>query len=607
MCGIAGFLGKYPRTQASINASLVAMKNRGPDSIGVHHGKIGNSTVQLLFTRLAIIDLDERSNQPFIIGPYAMVFNGEIYNYKELRSDLEKRGVEFRTNSDSEVLLQSYIVYGDKCLERFEGMWAFAIADSLKNQMFLARDRFGEKPLYFTKNSGGIYFASETRALAALSGQKFTVNENQVQRFLVNGYKALYKTSDTFYKEVTELQPFTQMTIDGNLNISTRTYWTPQFKPQKMTYEEALEGTREALTESVRIRLRADVPLAFCLSGGIDSSSIVSLAAKVHGCNVATYSIIDSDERYNEEANIMATVRDIGCEHHMIRLEKKADFSFLENLVRYHDAPVYTISYLVHAFLSQAIASDGRKVVFSGTGADEFFTGYYDHFLMYLYEMRDHENFDQFLQQWRDGVGKVVRNPMLSDPHRFINNPQFREHLYNDPNEFKDFLITPFTETFSETNFTSESLLRNRMMNELFHEGTRPILHEDDLNSMLFSLENRSPFLDSKLFAHCYSIPSEYLIKLGQGKHLLRESMKGILNDQVRLDRVKKGFNASIMSLVDFNNPKVNDFLMSPSPIFDFVDRKSIASMFTQERLKDNQNKFLFTFASVKMFLDMQQ
>jgi len=482
-------------------------------------------------------------------------------------------------------------------------MWAFAILDSTNQRLFAARDRFGEKPFYYSQTSEGLFFASETKALAALMEKKFTVNEKHVQRFVVNGYKSLYKSTDTFFKDVFELPPHHQLTIDANQDVKIKSYWQPTYHPENISYEEALERTREALFESVRIRLRADVPLAFCLSGGVDSSSIVSIAAKKHGCDVATYSIIDPDDRYNEEPNINATVQDIGCNHQQIRLEKMADFSFFNDLVSYHDAPIYTITYLIHAQLSKTIAQDGRRVAFSGTGADEIFTGYYDHFLLHLYEMRDDPQFETLLRDWRQGIGLAVRNPFLQDPYRFIKDPEFRGHMYNDPDEFREYLKDPFYEPFTETKYT-DSLLRNRMINELFAEGTRVILHEDDLNSSRFSIENRSPFLDSKLFAACNSVPSKYLIRQGYGKHLLREAVKGVLNDQVRLDRVKKGFNASITSIIDFENPEVKDYLLSDSRIFDFVNRDAMAKLFKNEVTTNSQNKFLFTFASTKMFLD---
>jgi asparagine synthase (glutamine-hydrolysing) len=375
-----------------------------------------------------------------------------------------------------------------------------------------------------------------------------------------------------------------------------------------MTIEEAIEGSRHHLFESVRIRLRSDVPLAFCLSGGVDSASLVSIAAHEFNCDVSTFSIIESDERYNEYDNIMATIRDIGCKHNLISIPQHEGIARLKALIEYHDVPIATSTYYVHSLISERISQNGYKVAFSGTSADELYTGYYDHFLLHLYEMRGGKDYEKYLIEWQDNIAKYIRNPVLRDPDLYYRNQNFREHVFDNHSEFRNWL-TPlaaqdFDEHFTEVNFC-DSLLRNRMMNELFHEATPVILHEDDLNSMMHSIENRSPFLDSRLFDFMFSVPPEYLIKNGYGKYLLRESVKGVLNDQVRLDRQKKGFNASINSLIDLTDKKVQDELLDPeSPVFQLVDREKVAALFKQGDLPNHYSKFLFSVINVKYFME---
>ena len=187
-------------------------------------------------------------------------------------------------------------------------------------------------------------------------------------------------------------------------------------------------------------------------------------------------------------------------------------------------------------------------------------TGYYDHFNLYLYEMRFSPDYPRYLEEWRRHLGHIVRNPYLKDPELYLNRPDFRGHIYLDNDEFAAMLKDDFHEEFTEIVY-ADSLLRSRMMNELFHESIPVILHEDDLNSMLYSIENRSPFLDSKLFEIAYSIPNEYLIRDGYAKYVLREAVKGILNEKVRGDRKKVGFNASFNSLVDLDDRDNRDYL----------------------------------------------
>ena len=321
MCGIAGYWGLRPPSDAAVRGTLEAMRKRGPDSQQAWSARVaGERTVVLLHARLSIIDLDSRANQPLTIGDTTIVFNGEIYNYVELRERLERRGIEFRTSSDTEVLLQCYRVYGEQCLEHFEGMWSFAIFDSARQTVFLARDRFAEKPLYLLRVPHGIYFGSEVKFLRSLGEAHLRPNFRHLNRYLSLGYKALYKTDETFFEGIGELRYAQCLTIGPDSVGKPRRYW--QLAPrvnERMTLDEAIEGVRQRLIQSMRLRIRSDVPLAFCLSGGVDSASLVSIAAKTLGCKLETFSIVDEDERYNEEDNIVATVADVGCAHQLLR------------------------------------------------------------------------------------------------------------------------------------------------------------------------------------------------------------------------------------------------------------------------------------------------
>jgi len=603
MCGIAGYIGKHNVYEGRIESILNLMKNRGPDYQDYVVSHDDNINIVLFHTRLSIIDLDRRSNQPFTIGACTVIFNGEIYNYLELKNVLQKQGVFFRTESDTEVLLQYYLHYGEKCVEHFEGMWAFAIYDRRERKLFLSRDRFAEKPLYYLVRPHGVYFASEIKYIRYLSDDILQINERQLYRYLVNGYRSLYKLKETFFEDVQEVDYATNMVIDKDIHIMKYRYWKPELISQPMTVEEAIEGTRHHLLESLKIRLRSDVPLAFCLSGGVDSASLASIASKHFGYDVATYSIIDHDERYNEYDNIKATIDDLHCKHTIIEIHHGKTIERLRELIRYHDVPVYTISYYVHSFLSEAISKDGYKVAISGTGADELFTGYYDHFNLHLYEMRNHSDYPVYLNDWKKYIEGVVRNPYLQNPDLYFFDPDIRSHIYLNNDEFATYLKVEFAEDFSEEHFC-DSLLRNRMMNEMFYEGTRTILHEDDLNSMKHSVENRSPFLDSRLFNFANSIPPDYLIYNGYGKYLLRGAVRGFLNEQVRLDRQKKGFNASINSILDITSKDEREFLLDDSQIFDIVDKSKIERLIQHNPLPNSHSKFLFNFINTKIFLE---
>jgi asparagine synthase (glutamine-hydrolysing) len=603
MCGIAGYIGKKKIENKVINQTLDLMKNRGPDYHNWRSFQSNSTNIYLLHSRLSIIDLDKRSNQPFSFNDCTLVFNGEIYNYLEIRKDLEKKGHIFITDSDTEVLIKSYIEYGETCVQHFNGMWTFAIWDDRNKKLFLSRDRFAEKPLYYYQDNEGYYFASEIKAIQSLLQKKLEINFNHLKRYLVYGYKFLYKTAETYFHSLKEIEYASNATVDCDINFLQYKYWKPEIKIKEMTMNEAVRGSRYHLMESVKLRLRSDVPLAFCLSGGIDSASLASIAKKEFNYDVVTFSIIDPDERYNELDNVQSTIDDLDCGHFLVDLNFNNMLQRLKNLVIYHDSPVSTISYLVHSMLSEQINKNGYKVAVSGTSADELFTGYYDHFNLHLYEMRDNPNFDDFMNDWQEHTGNFIRNPYLKNPKLYFEDQSIRHHNHLNSDIFSSILMDEYSIEITEENY-NESLLRNRMLNELFHEATPVILHEDDLNSMKYSIENRSPYLDVNLFEFAYSIPNEHLIKNGYGKYVLREAMKGILNEQVRLDRRKKGFNASLNSLFNLKNNFLREFLLNNSPIFDIVNKEKIKDLFEIDPLPNSYSKFCFNFINSKIFLE---
>ena len=606
MCGIAGYFGVKPPCNSLISRTLELMKRRGPDHQASKAFTFGNNEIRLLHSRLSIIDLDSRSNQPFSVGPLTIVFNGEIYNYLELRKGLLNSGVQLLTSSDTEVLLHYYRIHGKDCLSYFEGMWSLAIFDSENGTIFISRDRFGEKPLYFMKGPKGLFFGSEIKFIKSLYNHDLTVNRNHVRRHLAHGYKSLYKTNETYFLEIRELTQAHNLTYSMDGLLREEQYWFPHTEAdESMTLEDSLLGTREHLLESVRIRLRADVPLAFCLSGGVDSASLASIATKEFNAELKTFSIIDSDERYNEKDNILATVRDLGCAHNLISIPQHGSLERLKKLIHYHDAPLPTLSSYVYSLICESVSDQGYRVSFSGNSADELFTGYYDHFVLHLNELKEHSDYPILLRDWETFIKPFVRNPYLRNPRLYQDNPSFRNHVFDASEEINNFMCSDYGEKFTEKTY-SKSLLRNRMLNELFHESTPVILHEDDLNSMYFSVENRSPFLDSKLQKFAYSIPAKHLIRDGFGKFTLRESMKGILNEKVRLDRSKKGFNISINSMVDFKDSEFREQILDESSeIFEIVDYSKIKALIELNPLPNHYSKFLFNFINAKIFLEM--
>lgn len=606
MCGIAGYLGTRFIDEEHARCCQQLMRRRGPDSTGIYRNrtKAGRNFL-LLHTRLSIIDLDERADQPFRRGGLVLAYNGELYNYIEVRDELRHAGARFTTESDTEVLAQALLKYGESALDKCEGMWAFALFDESTGALLLSRDRFGEKPLYLHQTSDGLYFASEPKFIFELLGRRLKVNYTHLTRYMVNGYKSLYKNDDTFFEELEELDPGTWLKIDASGHHQRQRYWQPCYRQiESMSYDEAVAGTRERLIESVRLRLRADVPLAFCMSGGIDSNSLICTAKRVLDYDVHGFTIANDDARYDEQSEIDHVVGELGLRHTAVPVSTEDFLNRLRELVRYHDAPVYTITYFAHWTLMKHIQDQGYKISISGTAADELFTGYYDHHLFYLSRVY-HEPalFETALANWRQHVAPHVRNPLLKNPMRFVEQPSFRDHIYLNCDEFASFLRRDWREEFHESCYC-EDVLRNRMLNELFHESTRVILHEDDLNAMYYSIENRSPFLDRHLFEFAATIPTRHLIRAGAAKAVLRDSMRGIVPDRILDNRRKVGFNAPIFSYLDRRDPAVRSYLLDDSPIYEHVRRDRIGALIDKPQVPNSESKFLFYFLNSKMFLE---
>jgi asparagine synthase (glutamine-hydrolysing) len=606
MCGIAGYFGSKLIDDDRARACLKLMRRRGPDATGTYRSDPQSGRqLLLLHSRLSIIDLDRRANQPFHTEKSVLAYNGELYNYIEIRRQLKEQGHQFHTQSDTEVLARALLEDGTAALDRCEGMWAFAYFDVPSGSLLLSRDRFGEKPLYVYRTDDGLYFASEPKFLFALLGHALKVNYTHLTRYMVNGYKSLYKGGDTFFDGLEELAAGSCLRIESSGHEQSERYWEPRCEQiDSMTYDQAVEGTRQRLIESVRLRLRADVPLAFCMSGGVDSNSLICTAKRELGYDVHGFTIVNQDARYEEQDEVEHVVRELGLRHTTVPVSTDNFLERLCELVSYHDAPVYTITYFAHWTLMRHVAERGYKISISGTAADELFTGYFDHHLFYLSRVaEDPDLFERSLTAWRKYIAPTVRNPLLQDPQRFVENPAFRDHIYLHNNEFAGYLQGEWQEEFYEASYSSD-VLRNRMLNELFHEATPVILHEDDLNAMYFSIENRSPFLDRSLFEFANSIPTRHLIRNGAAKSVLRDAMRGIVPDRILDNRHKVGFNAPLFSYLDPRDPKVQSYLLDDSPIYEHVRREKIQSLLNKQELPNSESKFLFYFLNSKIFLE---
>ena len=544
---------------------------------------------------------------------YILILNGEIYNYKSLRESIETdHGPQiWESTGDIEVALRHIYFNGIKGIKDFDGMFSIALFDKEKENLYLARDYFGEKPLYILQDEDGIYFGSEPKAIWALQGKQNNVNHNKIVNFLVNGYKSLFKDKDDFFEDLERVEPgcieiinFTNLMIRKKESYNSRDkIHTINLKP--ITRLEIIDNIRMIVKDAIGRRLESDVPLAICLSGGIDSSLIAAIAKRDFGVSLNAYTLISNDPRYSEAQAASRIAKHIGLKHTLVNINPNEFFERLKKLTNYHESPVSTISYYVQSFLMEKIHQDGFKVSLMGTGADEIFTGYYDHHLLYLAEMyhKDKSIYQDAQNAWQQKIFPLVRNPLYRDDRLYINKPDYRDHIYEGSIEMQKTSRVKPPSTFKEENFSS-SLLRNRMLNELFFEVIPVILHEDDRNSMMYSVENRSPFLSYKLLRYMLSIDTEHLIHNGLTKSLLRDAFEGYLPKDLLMSPKKIGFNASFVELCDVNSLEFQSFMNDNSKFWEMINKSEASRIISNLGESDINNKAAFNIVSAKMFYD---
>ena len=615
MCGISGFIGKNDLSQETIKKTLTKMKYTGPDVQDFKNFKTQDLNIYLLFSRLSIIDLSKNSDQPMTKSGNTIVFNGEIYNYLEIKKELEAKGEKFNSKGDAEVALSAYNFYGKKCFEKFNGIWSIAIWDNKNKKLVLSNDRLSEKPLFYLKNSYGVYFGSETNFIRSLDDNTSSKkNLNKIRDFLYYGSRSIYMNYDTFYDNIFKVPGGSVLEIDHNLKISKEIYWNLNYKVlnKNISEKEIFHDVKSLLVDSTRLRMQSDVPIAFSLSGGIDSGSVASIAVKELNKKIFTYSIIDRmSSNYNEEEQIKSVTKDLNCENIELNLSGKDFFDDLLKVINYHDKPIGTITGLIQNLLAKEISKDSIKVVLTGTGSDEVFTGYYFHYLAHLKSLKINKSvlFEENLDYFKKHIHPFIRNPKYKAYNEYLNQNIKEMILSNDGLDLieKDFFKRDKKLIVSSRPIIDYNTdpLTSLLLNDVHIGSLKHILTEEDLNFMNHSIENRSPYMEYRLVEYLFNTDYSIKIQKGYAKYLLRESMNGILYDKVRLNREKKGFNASLGSVFNLKSKKIKELIFQKTEIFNFVEKNKIEKLLNKDQFDNEEKKLIFCILSSQAFLNL--
>jgi len=605
MCGIAGFISfdRNEKLNFSRDALLNLMKTRGPDTQKIYKSDKKKNELEFFSSRLSIIDLNDRSNQPFKFENFIIIFNGEIYNFLEIKIKLLRFGYNFKTESDTEVLLKAYIHWGDNVNEHLDGMWAFAIYDLKKNFVFLSRDHFGQKPLFYYRDNKSFIFGSEIKYIFKINDKKKIreINYDKLKNYIQIGYRSINKDNNSFFKNIKSLEPGTYLKIflkekkiEKNFffkELYKKNYNQKKFNNNDVDYKYVLD----LLVESLEKKTRSDVPISFSLSGGIDSTILFYITTKIIQKKSQCFSIIDKDKKYNENKNIKIIEKDLNILSNKVFLKKEKNFlKNLEELIIYHDSPISTISYYVQSKLTEEISKKKIRVNISGTGADEIFGGYYDHFLLQMMSQKGKRFKDSF-KLWSKFINPLVRNHYLKNFSNFKKLFHNKKYLTNS-----DSFIFKKKNNYEDKIYT-DNYLKNRMLNELFEEVVPVILKEDDLNSMKYSIENRSPYLDLKLFRYLNEVDVNLLIQNGYSKYILRKSLNGIVPDKILWNREKIGFNANIFTLLNINPRLIINLVEKNVFLSSIIDKSKLKSLIQKKMIS---NKTLFAIINTSIFLE---
>ena len=626
MCGIAGWINlenksSQNHSEAVLHAMCERMKHRGPDSEGLWL----DERVALGMRRLSIIDL-ATGEQPVYSEDKSIVvvMNGELYNFREVRASLEKLGHKFETQTDTEILPHLYEEYGEAMLEHINGMFAFALWDKRKEKLLIARDRFGEKPLYYGVFDGKLIFASEPKVLLANASVKAEININALRQFLSFDY---VPAPNSIFRGISKLPAAHFLTVEKG-EIKTRRYWNLTWHKNGNTpsIEKAAEELRELLADSVRMRLVADVPLGILLSGGVDSSSVAAFATQFSTEKVKTFSIGFEEDSFDESKFARQVATHLGTEHYEDKLSVEKAADLISEIGTWLDEPMSDGS-LIPTFLLSRFVRKHVTVALGGDGGDEIFAGYPMYFAHKVANI--YNSVPQFL---RNGlIEPIVNNLPVSNKNlsfdykakRFVAASKYdvvtRHHSWfgsfsidQQSNVLsKDVLAATSNDIYKDAKALLEicdakSEIERMQFLDINFYMAEDILTKVDRASMAVSLEVRAPFLDPRVAQFAAQLPLEYKLKGNKGKYILKKSVEPLLPKNI-LHRPKKGFGIPIADWLKGRlNPLMHELLDSKR----LKDQGLFDEKFVQKMIREHEtntashHKQLWTLLVFQLWFD---
>jgi len=580
----------------------------------------------LAHRRLSIIDLSPAGHQPMTSsdGAYWIIYNGEVYNYLELRTELESLGHTFRTRTDTEVILKAYQQWGDACVRRFNGMWAFAIWDSSRRRLLCSRDHFGIKPLYYWQDRHTFAFASEIKALLTYPGIQAQPNWPVVSDFLTHGL--VDHTRETFFAKIWELSP-AHLLVKTSHEEECQQYWDIKRNASRNGHVGAdeVKDFYELLRDSVRIRLRSDVPVGTCLSGGLDSTSIAVLISELqrdstnnntsHSLTLQkTYSACYEDLRYDERRYIEPVIAETGAKATYVYPDAEGLFEDLVPLGWHQEMPFQSTSIYAQYCVMRVARRDGTIVLLDGQGSDEILAGYHSYVGPFSTALLASG-------QWTRWIREMQAHPANPPLSMVVAVRALLAHLLPTPMRklwrrlrkplLPDFVnpdLARLARADREMSYVNVGdPLSTALYISVFRRGLQALLRYEDRNSMAFSIESRLPFLDPRLVEYVFALPLEAKIQNGWTKAILRRAMEGKLPDDVRLRKDKMGFPTPEDTWLGCDNRKLLERVLGEDQvrrrgILNWSGLKNRVSMLEQQSTVQQQRE-IWRCVSVEQWL----
>lgn len=595
MCGFVSYIGQSfnnKKIKSLFNKLSKINRHRGPDNTSTLYEK----NYSIIFRRLSIIDLSKKSNQPFLSdnNKIKVIFNGEIYNYLEIKKVLTRKGVKFNSSSDTEVILRLYESEGIKFIKQLKGMFSIIIFDDNLSKVFLIRDHLGQKPLFYSKSKKNYIFSSEIKDILFLKNklsEKITENKKTSLKYLLRGW--INDTEETFYRQIYSF-PAGSLGVISKNKLKITKYWNLNSSKKDKIFNKNI--FKDKFLKNLKIHLRSDVPVAFTLSGGLDSSSLLGGALSLKYNNHKSFSLL-TDKYSDESKEINDFIKVKKINHEFCDVKKMYNNNLIQKLISHGSEPLSSMSFLNQYLLRKSIKKKGFKVLIVGEGADEVLAGYERMFIPFIYNLFIKKNKKipkKFISNLEKNTGKKIND--------FIKKIKDYQNSKTIGNDIEDFFPINFYKKKIPTNLNfynlvelnSRNSFKKYIKNHLLKRDLPSILHSEDNISMNLSIESRSPFVEHDFVEYVYSHWWQYFMKNGDTKYMLR-SIASSFTVKSYLNKKKIGRPNDSKYLITKYYSKIFKSLIKKINIENF-DNQKILSKFDQDIKKSNFQNFNFYF-----------